>query len=133
MVLCAHELPTDYSIGKQREPRRSHLMKTGPHAVTLAATFALASASCDDVPDGDLKDPHTWGNHFLEKYEDELVIGELEPGPAPLEEPRVVLLITGVTIPAEWFEPMEARLIRDGFIPVVYEPPDLLSGDLFEN
>jgi hypothetical protein len=45
----------------------------------------------------------------------------------------VVLLITGVTIPAEWFEPMQQRLTRDGFIPVVYEPPELLSGDLFHN
>ncbi len=50
-----------------------------------------------------------------------------------MAEQRPVLLITGVTIPAEWFEPIEARLSRDGFMPVVYEPPDLLSGDLFEN
>ena len=28
---------------------------------------------------------------------------------------------------------MIVRLERDGFRPVVYEPPDLLSGDLFEN
>jgi len=99
----------------------------------FAAAAVVASTSCSDLPSGDLKSPYTWGNHFLEKYEDELVIGELEPGPGPLAEPRVVLLITGVTIPKEWFEPMEARLIRDGFIPIVYEPPELLSGDLFQN
>ena len=56
-----------------------------------------------------------------------------QPGPEPLARPRTVLLITGVTIRAEWFDPMVARLRRDGFRPVVYEPPDLLSGDLFEN
>src|SRR6185503_13479197 len=60
-------------------------------------------------------------------------VQNLEPGPAPLEQPRTVLLITGVTIPAEWFDPIKLRLERDGFRPVVYEPPDLLSGDLFHN
>ena len=102
---------------------------------TLATlTLALACTACDlELPPGDVKSPQYWGDVFLDKYEDELVIDELEPGPTPLEEPRVVLLITGVTIPAEWFQPMKARLVRDGFIPVVYEPPELLSGDLFHN
>jgi len=107
-------------------------MKTRP--ILLALSLALSTTACDMVlPPGDMKSPEYWGDVFLDKYKDELVVGDLEPGPAPLAEPRVVLLITGVTIPAEWFEPIKARLIRDGFIPVVYEPPDLLSGDLFEN
>ena len=103
-------------------------MKIRPFALVLA----VACASCE-MPEGDLKDPNTWGQYFLDKYEVERQVGELEPGPEPLAKPRVVLLITGVTIPAEWFDPMKARLERDGFIPVVYEPPDLLSGDLFYN
>ncbi len=91
-------------------------------------------AGCDlDLPTGDKTSPHYWGDVFLDKYAEELVLDALEPGPDPLDEPRVVLLITGVTIPAEWFDPLVARLERDGFIPVVYEPPELLSGDLFEN
>jgi uncharacterized protein (TIGR03382 family) len=107
-------------------------MKTRPMFAALA--IALASTACDmDLPPGDMKSPQYWGDVFLDKYEEERVIGELEPGPTPLAEPRVVLLITGVTIPAEWFEPIKARLNRDGFITVVYEPPDLLSGDLFDN
>ena len=103
---------------------------------TLLAVLALGltSTACDlDLPPGDVKSPEYWGDFFLDKYAHELEFDELEDGPEPLAEPRVVLLITGVTIPAEWFEPMEARLERDGFIPVVYEPPELLSGDLFEN
>jgi triacylglycerol lipase len=40
------------------------------------------------------------------------------------------VLITGVTIRAAWLDPIVARLERDGFVPVVYEPPALLSGDL---
>ncbi len=102
---------------------------------TILATTMLvfAAGACDGLPPGDVKDPHYWGNAFLEKYKDELVVGQLEPGPAKLSKPRVVLLITGVTIPAKWFEPIEARLKRDGFIPVVYEPPELLSGDLQKN
>lgn len=99
---------------------------------TMLATVAAAS-SCIGLPSGDVTLPETWGQYFLDKYEAERRVGELEPGPAPLERPRTVLLITGVTIPAEWFEPTIARLERDGFRPVVYEPPDLLSGDLFEN
>lgn len=109
-------------------------MKT--RTTLLAASmmiFAATATACDDLPPGDITDPWYWGNAFLNKYEDELVIGQLEPGPGKLQKPRVVLLITGVTIPAEWFEPIEARLTRDGFIPVVYEPPDLLSGDLEQN
>ncbi len=95
--------------------------------------FLGAAVACDDLPPGDVTDPYYWGSAFLKKYEDELVVGDLEPGPGKLATPRVVLLITGVTIPAEWFEPIEARLERDGFIPVVYEPPELLSGDLEQN
>jgi hypothetical protein len=82
---------------------------------------------------GDPTSPYYWGDFFLAKYADELVVpDELEPGPPPLAEPRAVLLITGVTIPAEWFNPIVARLERDGFVPIVYEPPELLSGDLFQ-
>jgi MYXO-CTERM domain-containing protein len=107
-------------------------MTTRPILALMGLSLALPA--CDlEVPPGDVRDPRVWGDAFLAKYADELVVHELEPGPAPLEHPRVVLLITGVTIPAAWFEPVKARLARDGFIPVVYEPPELLSGDLFEN
>ncbi|MEZ4220841.1 MAG: MYXO-CTERM sorting domain-containing protein [Polyangiaceae bacterium] len=100
----------------------------------FASTLMLfAATACEDLPPGNVKDPHYWGNAFLKKYESELVVGQLEASPGKLAKPRVVLLITGVTIPAKWFEPIEARLTRDGFIPVVYEPPELLSGDLEQN
>jgi hypothetical protein len=99
---------------------------------TILASVAAVS-SCIELPPGDMKSPEYWGEVFLDKYAEERVIGVLEPGPTPLAEPRTVLLITGVTIPAEWFDPIVARLERDGFRPVVYEPPALLSGDLFEN
>jgi hypothetical protein len=97
----------------------------------LALACILVPTGCD-LPQGDITSPYTWGDFYLDKYAEELVIGELEPGPAPLEQPRTVLLITGVTIPAEWFGPIVARLERDGFHPVVYEPPELLSGSLFQ-
>ena len=103
--------------------------------VTQSAVLALAAfSSCLELPAGDMTDPHYWGQVFLDKYEAERQVpAVLEPGPTPLEHPRTVLLITGVTIPAEWFDPIAARLERDGFRPVVYEPPDLLSGSLFYN
>src|SRR5262245_46692725 len=94
---------------------------------------ALTLTDCwENLPAGDFTSPYYWSDLFLDKYADELVVGDLEPGPAPLETPRTVLLITGVTIKAKWFDPIVARLKRDGFVPVVYEPPELLSGDLFQ-
>ena len=102
--------------------------------IAAAATLATAFPSCDELPAGDVADPRYWGDVFLDKFETERQIPQpLEQGPAPLAQSRTVLLITGVTIPAEWFDPIVARLTRDGFRPVVYEPPDLLSGDLFHN
>ena len=99
---------------------------------TIAASLALST--CVGLPAGDKNDPQYWGDYFLDKFAAERAAAmTLEPGPTPLAQPRTVLLITGVTIPAEWFDPIVARLERDGFMPVVYEPPDLLSGDLFEN
>ncbi len=102
-------------------------------AQTALASLA-ALGTCAGLPAGNMKDPHYWGDYMLDKYEAERQVpAHLEPGPAPLAHPRTVLLITGVTIPAVWFDPIKARLVRDGFRPVVYEPPALLSGDLFEN
>jgi hypothetical protein len=101
-------------------------------AFALAVVTTTALAGCPELPPGDLTSPYYWSDYFLAKYERERAVGPLEPGPPPLAEPRAVLLITGVTISAEWFEPIIARLERDGFRPVVYEPPALLTGDLFE-
>ena len=99
-----------------------------------AALAAVAFSTCT-LPSGDIKQPETWGQYFLDKFAQERADAmTLEPAFAPpLAQPRTVLLITGVTIPGEWFDPIKARLERDGFRTVVWEPPALLSGDLFEN
>jgi triacylglycerol lipase len=103
-----------------------------PSHVALVAAVALGT--CAGMPPGDMTTPQYWGQYFLDKYATERHQAmTLEPGPAPIAQPRTVLLITGVTIPAVWFDPIKARLERDGFRTVVYEPPELLSGDLFEN
>ena len=100
----------------------------------LALVSLLAAGTCT-LPSGDIKAPETWGQYFLDKFAQERADAmTIEPAFAPpLAQPRTVLLITGVTIPAEWFDPIKARLERDGFRTVVWEPPALLSGDLFEN
>lgn len=49
------------------------------------------------------------------------------PPPAPT---RTVLLIPGTAITGDYFDSMAARLRADGFDPVVYEAPDLLTGGL---
>jgi triacylglycerol lipase len=102
-------------------------------AVAVAAAAALGT--CIGFPPGDMTDPHYWGDYFLTKYkaEREEAIANIEAGPPKITKPRTILLITGVTIPGEWFDPIKLRLERDGFKTVVYEPPGLLSGDLFEN
>ena len=79
------------------------------------------------LPDGDLTLPQTWGDYFVDK---------LRRGPRGVDGAErcdrarrrsrsraTVLLITGVTIKAAWLDPIAARLRRDGFRPVVYEPP----------
>lgn len=53
--------------------------------------------------------------------------GGADPGPRPT---RVVLLVPGTTITGDYFDDMAAKLERDGFQPVVYEPPDLLTESL---
>jgi triacylglycerol esterase/lipase EstA (alpha/beta hydrolase family) len=111
----------------------------------LACSAAFASTGCEPAQEEPtvveqnfnlnvpaMRTPQYWGDLFLKLYASKLVVGELEAGPPPLAEPRTVLLITGVTIPGKWFDPIVARLERDGFRPVVYVPPDLLSGSLFQ-
>jgi hypothetical protein len=100
----------------------------------LVAAAGTVFATCQ-LPQGDIQRPDTWGQYFLDKYATERAeaMDLSEPAPAPLAQTRTVLLITGVTIPGEWFDPIKARLERDGFRAVVYEPPELLSGDLFWN
>jgi triacylglycerol lipase len=85
-------------------------------------------------PGADFRSVYFWGDASLTKYAAQLqwANDNIEPGPPPLTEPRTVLLITGVTIRAAWLDPIVARLRRDGFVPVVYEPPALLSGSLFQ-
>jgi triacylglycerol lipase len=103
--------------------------------LTQSVLASLALSTCAGLPPGDIKDPQYWGDYMLDKYATEraAAVDHIEAGPTPLAQPRTVLLITGVTIPAEWFDPIVLRLQRDGFRPVVYEPPALLSGDLYEN
>ncbi|MBX3187881.1 MAG: hypothetical protein KF819_12735 [Labilithrix sp.] len=109
----------------------------------LAVTLGFGCAAAPEPDDEDveiseanltseMRTPQYWGAKFLNAYRDKLRVDRLEPGPAPLAKRRPVLLITGVTIPTAWFDPIVARLTRDGFDPVVYEPPQLLSGSLFQ-
>jgi triacylglycerol lipase len=99
-----------------------------------SACASIAGKSCSKVPAGDWRSPTFWGDLSLDMWANErhAAMQNIEPGPTPLATPRTVLLVTGVTIKAEWFDPIAARLKRDGFIPVVYEPPALLSYDLFQ-
>ncbi len=78
--------------------------------------------------------PEFWGQLYLNKYSAQLKYANehIEAGPPKIAKPRTVLLITGVTIKKAWMDPIAARLRRDGFRTVTYEPPGLLSGSLFQ-
>ena len=105
-----------------------------------AACGYLAGGDCDSKADGssltslDWRSPEFWGDFYLAKYATQRTAfnTHIEAGPAPMAQPRTVLLITGVTIRAAWLDGIAARLRRDGFNTVVYEPPHLLSGDLLQ-
>ncbi len=99
--------------------------------LALVALMMVGLGGCD-LPKGDKTSPDYWSDLYLDMYADKLVVGPLEPGPGALPHPRAVLLITGVTIRTQWFDPIVARLQRDGFTPIVWEPPELLSYDLFQ-
>jgi len=100
----------------------------------LASCGWLAGGSCKGVPVGDWRSPYFWADVYLAKFarERKAFNETLEPGPKRLEKPRTVVLVTGVTIRAAWFDGIAARLRRDGFRTVTYEPPALLTGDLFQ-
>ncbi len=94
----------------------------------------LTGGDCRNIPFGDWRSPYFWADVYLAKYATQrrLFNEHIEAGPAPLAKPRTVVLVTGVTIRAAWFDGIRARLERDGFRTVTYEPPALLTGDLFQ-
>jgi len=94
----------------------------------------LSGGDCRGLPGGSILSPEFWADAYLAKYEAQRreFNENLEAGPTPLAVPRTVVLVTGVTIKAAWFDGIAARLRRDGFRTVVYEPPALLTGELFQ-
>jgi triacylglycerol esterase/lipase EstA (alpha/beta hydrolase family) len=94
----------------------------------------FAGGDCRGVPWGNWRSANFWADFYLAKYarQRKEFNENIEPGPTPLAKPRTVVLVTGVTIKAAWFDGIAARLQRDGFRTVMYEPPALLTGDLFQ-
>jgi triacylglycerol esterase/lipase EstA (alpha/beta hydrolase family) len=107
---------------------------TAESSQDLLACGWLMGGSCGALPSGNWRTAQFWGDVYVEKYASQLEYANthIEAGPAPIKTPRTVLLITGVTIEKEWMMPIQKRLERDGFNTVIYEPPGLLSGDLFQ-
>jgi hypothetical protein len=100
----------------------------------LVSCSWFAGGSCANLPRGNWRSPYFWADFYLAKFaaQRRQFNDNIEPGPTPLAKPRTVVLVTGVTIKAEWFEGIKKRLERDGFRTVMYEPPRLLTGDLFQ-
>ena len=51
-------------------------------------------------------------------------------GGSATEPTRLVMLIPGTTITGDYFDVMAERLSADGYLPVVFEPPDLFTDSL---
>jgi triacylglycerol esterase/lipase EstA (alpha/beta hydrolase family) len=92
----------------------------------------LMGGTCEKLPSGNWRSPEFWGQLYLDKYSAKLDYANthIEAGPGQIQTPRTVLLITGVGIKQEFMVPIQKRLERDGFNTVLYEPANLLSGDL---
>lgn len=109
-------------------------------SLSVVGCAANTDAPADEESDTTSQDlsspfsPEFWGQLYLNKYSRQLqwANDHIEAGPGKITKPRTVLLITGVTIKKEWLNPIAARLQRDGFRTVVYEPPALLSYSLFQ-
>ena len=103
-------------------------------ASELVSCGWLAGGDCQNIPSGNWRSPYFWADVYLAKYaaQRKAFNENIEAGPPRLAKPRTVVLVTGVTIKAAWFDGIAARLKRDGFRTVMYEPPALLSGDLFQ-
>lgn len=121
--------------------------------VTLLAITACATSPLDSDEAGPLDDdgpptqaeldaagkadwfgissPQTWRRFWYASYYFQLK-APIEAGAphAPITSARTVLLIPGTTIGPEFFEPMAARLRRDGFDPVIWAPADLFTESL---
>ena len=120
-------------------------MKICRRKLTLAVipliAACAATAPADETENADAResayaglgtDPETWREFWsaLYSYELSAPIEQIAPAP-PFEGTRTVLLVPGTTIGPEFFEPMRARLQRDGFAPVIWAPDDLFTGSLW--
>lgn len=111
---------------------------------SLATVGCVSSAEPEPEPEEETEtvsdelsspfSPELWGQLYLNKYSAQLKYANehIEAGPPKIAKPRTVLLITGVTIKKAWMDPIAARLRRDGFKTVTWEPPGLLSYSLFQ-
>lgn len=71
-----------------------------------------------------------WKDYWLTHYRTELDRASSEAANQDVSAKgagRVVVLVPGISIGPEMFEPMAARLKRDGFRVVTWEPPALIS------
>jgi len=97
-----------------------------PLAVMLGAALATGCAGAGPVLRNPAS-PTAWRGYWLEQHRAELAQATTPGAARPLGHGRTVLLVPGMTIAAELFAPMAERLRRDGFNPVVYEDPALLT------
>lgn len=107
-----------------------------PLISSLSCVLLHAFAACDDALHGFDPETDARPDPSAAATPEDPALGDPEP-PDPDDAPadsrastRTVLLIPGTTIKGEFFEDMAARLLADGFDPVIYEPPDLLTGSL---
>ncbi len=93
--------------------------------VVLVALHAVACAGLG-APAQHPRSPEAWRGYWDAQHRDDMAATPVEPAHV-VGHGQTVLLVPGMTIGHEMFETMAQRLRRDGFSPVLYEDPALLT------
>lgn len=91
----------------------------------LVLSIAVMSSACAVVRAP--TSPQAWKAHWLDQHRASLRVDVSAEPARPVGEGRVVILVPGMTISAEFFAPMAERLRRDGYRPIMVEDPALLT------
>ncbi|MBS2030335.1 MAG: hypothetical protein JST54_20705 [Deltaproteobacteria bacterium] len=98
--------------------------------LTLLLLIAPATLGCTGLAPAvkNPRSPEAWRSYWLAQHADDMKQPAPDPDPPhPVGHGQTVLLYPGMTIGKEMFDSMAERLRRDGFTPVLYEDPELLT------
>src|SRR5687767_10330211 len=114
VALAAFALLTNVACVTSSEPVEEE--EVAQSSDELISCGWLAGGDCRGIPLwGNWRSPDFWADAYLAKFSKQrnAFNNNIEAGPTPLAKPRTVVLVTGVTIKAAWFDGIKKRLERD--------------------